>query len=259
MIPWKIIGSLVSSYFADRAAKKGVAAAQGYADATAFKPYDVAGLLGGVKFEDGSAEAYLSPAIEAQFEALIAQAQGYGEQIQEFDPQALQSDLYSEQQALFAPAQEQDRLALESRLLQQGLLGSTTGSLRSEALLGAQSQQNLARQTVAFEQAQQAQNNLLSGQESAITGLLNLANQTEGMFGTGADLGRVQSEAALAGQKPLLGATAARAVGQAKAVNELDFGEIASGISDYFSPKKPNIAPVKSGLLPSTGFNLGGR
>jgi hypothetical protein len=259
MIPWNIIGGLVSSYFADRAAKKGVEAAQGYADATAFEPYDVAGLLGGVTFEDGSAEAYLSPAIEAQFDALIAQAQGYGEQLQEFDPQELQSQLYEEQQALFAPAQEQDRLALESRLLQQGLLGSTTGGMRSEALLGAQSQQDLARQAVAFEQAQQAQKNLMSGQESAITGLLNLANQTEGMFGTGANLGIAQSNAALAGQEPLLGATAARSVGQAKAVSELDFGETISGIVDYFSPKKPNIAPVKSGLLPSTGFNLGGR
>ena len=253
MIPWKIIGSLVSSYFADRAAKKGVDAAQDYADATAFKPYDVAGLLGGVKFEDGSAEAYLSPAIEAQFDALIAQAQGYGEQIQEFDPQALQSDLYSEQQALFAPAQEQDRLALENRLLQQGLLGSTTGSLRSETLLGAQSQQDLARQAVAFEQAQQAQKNLMSGQESAITGLLNLANQTEGMFGTGANLGIAQSNAALAGQEDLLKTKLNRISGQQDIVKDIDFGEAAASISSFFKQKTPDPS-TRGGTIGSYGL-----
>jgi len=73
----------------------------------------------------------------------------------EGDPIAAGKKFYEMQKAVYAPEQEKQRLALESRLLSQGMLGSTGGKARQEALLTAQGQQDLQAQADATKQAQQ--------------------------------------------------------------------------------------------------------
>jgi len=250
MIPWNIVGSLFSSYFADRAAKKAEQAAAEFAEGVAFDPFNVSTSLGGVSFEDGEAFASLAPEIQQQFDDLIGQAQGFGDALGSFDPLDAQQEIFEQQQSLFAPAQEQDRLALENRLLQQGLLGSTTGALRSGALREAQGQQDLARQVAAFEQAQQTQRNLQQGQANALSGALNLSESVSGLFSTGSGLGAQASAAAQAGLAPLRDAQAARATGQAAMVKDVDFGGVGEFISGMFNSKPATSTPFTGSRNP---------
>ena len=87
-------------------------------------------------------------------EADYATQRGYAAQL-EGDPMAAGKKFYDMQKAIFAPEQEKDRLALESRLLSQGMLGSTGGAGRQEALRKAQSQQDLEAQYAGLDKAQQ--------------------------------------------------------------------------------------------------------
>jgi hypothetical protein len=61
---------------------------------------------------------------------------------------------YDMQKAIYAPEQEKDRLSLESRLLAQGMLGSSGGAGRMEALRKAQAMQDLEAQYAGLDKAQ---------------------------------------------------------------------------------------------------------
>lgn len=72
------------------------------------------------------------------------------------------STAYNLLKKLGAPQEQQDRLDLENRLFQQGMLGSTGGQLRTQALYDSQGQTDLARQLSAFDLREK----LLSGEMS---------------------------------------------------------------------------------------------
>ena len=87
-------------------------------------------------------------------ESDFAKQRGYAAKM-EGDPIAAGKKFYDMQKAVYAPEQERQRLSLESRLLSQGMLGSSGGKARQQALLGAQGQQDLQAQAAATQQAQQ--------------------------------------------------------------------------------------------------------
>jgi hypothetical protein len=121
-------------------------------------PWDVKGMFGEAKYDEEGRQLDMSLSAPWQSEYDLAMA-GAGNQREyiagmEADPMAAGQKFYEMQKALYAPEQEQDRLNQESRLLAQGMLGSTGGASRIEALRSAQSMQDLQAQYAGLDKAQ---------------------------------------------------------------------------------------------------------
>lgn len=120
-------------------------------------PWNVSGEFGGIEYDrEGKAvSTSLSQPWQSQLDRLLGRADTTGAQIAKYsaDPMIAQQQLYEQQQALFAPQQERDRLSLEARLQAQGKGGSTGGAGEMGALREAQYQQDLARQYGAFDKS----------------------------------------------------------------------------------------------------------
>jgi len=200
-------------------------------DPLQYRPYDVRSSLGQASVDGRQVNAQLSPELQGLFSSLTGRAgqgleqtpsvsslMGQGGQMQQaasdlygmapqFQQQAQgllgraqnQLDIASDpqsaleyQQRVFGPELERQRLSQESRLYNQGLLGSTTGALQQQATREGQTQALLQgaqqQQQQAFQQGQ---------------GLLSQALQNQqlgmGALGQGAqqDLARQQFEASL--------------------------------------------------------------
>jgi len=122
------------------------------------KPWDVEGAFGGVEFDQDNqvSKLGLSEDWQSQYEQQLADADAQKAYIagMEADPMAAGQKFYEMQKALYAPEQESQRLAMENRLLGQGMLGSTGGAGQTQALLEAQRQQDLQAQYAGLDKAQ---------------------------------------------------------------------------------------------------------
>jgi len=127
-----------------------------------YNPFDVQSALGQAQFGDGSANVQLSPELQQSFSGLLGASQQRLGQAQ--DLQGTLGFLGRVTQPQF----ERQQLSQESRLFNQGLLGSTTGQLQQQGLREAQNQTLLqnALQTQA-QQTQQAQGLLGSALQTA--------------------------------------------------------------------------------------------
>ena len=155
-----VVGGLLDSRQASKAQKQASAAASQEAELAYQRslPWDVTGMFGTAKFDEGTKELTmgLAPEWQTEYEKALtgAEAQrGYISGI-EADPWTAGQKFYEQQKALYAPEQEQQRLELEKRLLAQGMLGSTGGSQRMQALLEAQATQDLQAQAAGLDKAQ---------------------------------------------------------------------------------------------------------
>jgi len=161
------IGSAVGGLISLRGQNK-AASAQDAASASAERqaelayqrtlPWDVKGNFGEAQFDEEGRQLDMSLSAPWQSEYDLAMA-GAGKQRgfiagMEADPMAAGKKFYDMQKAIYAPEQEKQRLALENRLLGQGMLGSTGGSSQSEALLKAQAMQDLEAQYAGLDKAQ---------------------------------------------------------------------------------------------------------
>ena len=156
----QIASALIGGVMTNRAAKK-AAEQQRQAGEQAYQrslPRNVSGLFGSFGYdEQGGSTMALSDDLQAQYDALMGRAGATASQIQDLDPMALQQQLYNQQLGLVAPEQERQSLAQESRLLQQGRLGSTGGAGQMQALQEAQGQQRLGLLSNSYQQAQATQ------------------------------------------------------------------------------------------------------
>jgi len=127
-----------------------------------FNPFGVQSALGQAQFGDGSANVQLSPELQQAYSGLLGASQQRLGQAQ--DLQGTLGFLGRVTQPQF----ERQQLSQESRLFNQGLLGSTTGQLQQQGLREAQNQTLLqnALQTQA-QQTQQAQGLLGSALQTA--------------------------------------------------------------------------------------------
>jgi len=171
-----IVGGLIGASGAKSAAKTSAAASDRAAQLAYEQslPWGMAGLFGSATFdEDGKlGQVTLAPELQEHYDRLLARGVATGETLAGFagDPFELQQQIYEQQRELFAPQQEEERLALENRLLAQGMLGATGGQQRMGALLESQQMQDLARQGQALTQAQQLVD-LYRGREAEDIGL----------------------------------------------------------------------------------------
>jgi hypothetical protein len=200
------VGGLIASSGAKSAARTS-AAAQDRAAQLAYEqslPWTVTGAGGEAGFDEGGrlANLTLAPELQNIYQGMLTRSGTWAPMVQDIiaDPFAAQQRLYQQQQALFAPEQQRERLALENRLLAQGMLGSTGGALRSQALSEAQGTQNLQRQIAAMTQAQGLIDTYLGRETSDIgqaAGLLNIPLQYANLGrGIGGDLSSVATTGA---------------------------------------------------------------
>lgn len=218
-----VVASLAGSYLASEAAKDAAsdqaAAADRAAQAAAFKPVDVTGLfgtgqftnLGGGKF---AAEAGLSPDARGLFDQLGRQRDMYlGQEQTPFGQLALSGGLgmlgaglgadpfqmaqkqFGRMEDILAPGRERQREALEARLLRQGRLGSTGGSLQQQGLEEAIEQSRRKQLVNALGQAQGIQQ-----QQIGLGTQLGLFGQQQGELGFQRAMQRLQAQQGLAYQ-----------------------------------------------------------
>jgi len=112
-------------------------------------PYNVAGSLGGVKFDnEGKAIGLgLSETFQKQQDAMISSADANRAYLAgiEADPLTAENRYYEQQMALLRPEQEAEREALDAQLIARGMLGSTGGMGQMQGLREAQDAQLIAR------------------------------------------------------------------------------------------------------------------
>ena len=154
----QIASALIGGIMTNRAAKK-AAEQQRQAGEQAYQrslPRGVSGLFGTFGYdEQGGSTMALSGDLQSQFDALMGRAGQTGQQIQDLNPLELQKSLYEQQYGLLQPQQERETLEQESRLLQQGRLGSTGGAGQMQALQEAQGQQRAGLLASSYGVAQQ--------------------------------------------------------------------------------------------------------
>ena len=161
------IGSAIGggiSLLGQRSARKSQAAASDAASREAelayqrSLPWDVKGAFGEAEYDEEGRQLDMSLSQPWQSEYDLAM-QGAKDQRgyiagMEADPYVAGQKFYEQQKALYAPDQAKDRLDLEKRLLGQGMLGSSGGAARQEALRKAQAQVDLQAQYGGLEKAQ---------------------------------------------------------------------------------------------------------
>ena len=134
--------SIIGGLYANKQAKKAVGAATDQANLAYQQslPQQYTGMFGGYDPDTGE---FLNQDMQNLMQQYMDRRGQTAAQIQDLDPMELQQQLYNQQLGLLAPEQERQSLAQESRLLQQGRLGSTGGAGQMQALQEAQGQQRL--------------------------------------------------------------------------------------------------------------------
>jgi hypothetical protein len=200
-------GSLISGYGANKAAKKGAASADRAAE-LAYKqslPWDVKGMFGGAKFdEEGrSAEISLSPEMQTLYDKYTGRSSKISDRVAAMgdDPEAMQRRFYEEQKAIYAPQDEKDIQALESRLLAQGMLGSTGGQGRMKTLRSAMFDRDLKARFAAFDKVQALQNAERARESEDLTRALGIGALPGDYANLGRGVGQGMTGAAQSGAK----------------------------------------------------------
>jgi hypothetical protein len=240
MAMWgQIAGAIIGGMSTKSAAKSNEAANKAAAE-LAYKqslPWSTSGMMGGAGFDEKTRQATmtLDPTLQAPYYAWLARAnRGAMRQAEmEGSPYEMGQKFYEAERAVYAPGQAQDRLALENRLLAQGMLGSTGGAGQTQALREAQSMQDLARQSEAFGRAQdyyglQRQRELGDIQSAIDLGRVPLEYANLGR-GIGSDMGVTARQ----GAEMASGAAATNA----KALSGWGRG-VGTSIADYYNPNK---------------------
>ena len=148
--------SIIGGIYANKQAKKAVGAATDQANMAYQQslPQQYTGMFGGYDPETGEV---LNQDMQNLMQQYMDRRGQTAAQIQNLDPMELQQQLYNQQLGLLQPEQERQALTQESRLLQQGRLGSTGGAGQMQALEEAQGQQRLGLLSNSYQQAQQTQ------------------------------------------------------------------------------------------------------
>lgn len=287
---WWGIGTTVGSAIhksidAKEAAKKAAdeqrTAAQIARDDSAFKPFDVSGAFGTANIDQSTGEAGLTLTpqmqdIQRQYQEQAGQFAGQGQtalgalatqggqdflqQGLETDPYAMAESQFSKLDAILNPSRQRQREALEGRLLRQGRLGSTGGSLQQQGFESAIEESKQKGLLDAFGQAQAVQQQQLDtgtrlgllGQQqqdvgfqqsqARLGGLAGIDQQALQYLNLGGSLGGRQSTAgAQQGAFGMQGAAAGTAatLGAAAGRNQA-IGKAASALGDYFGNSSTN-------------------
>ena len=201
------------------------------------KPWDVQGAFGGAEFDDEGRQLdlSLSQPWQSEYDIAMSGAQQQRDYIagMEADPMAAGQKFYEMQKAIYAPEQEKERLAQENRLLAQGMLGSTGGASRIEALRKAQAMQDLEAQYAGLDKAQ-GYIDTYRGRSATDLGTAETIGQMPQKYAqTGLSIGSNLGTAASSAAK--LSSSAAQARGASQANRWLGMG---GQFNDLVNPKQ---------------------
>jgi len=246
--PTVAVGAGVS-LLGQRSARKAQGAASAAAERQAelaYKrslPWDVKGDFGEAIFDEGGRTLgmKLSAPWQSEYDVAMEGAKKQRGYISGFegDPMAAGKTFYDMQKAIYAPEQEKDRLSLESRLLAQGMLGSTGGAGRMEALRKAQAMQDLEAQYAGLDKAQ-GYIDTYRGRSATDLGMAETIGQLPQKYaetgrGIGTGLGSI------AGTAAKLSSTAAQARGQSQANQALGYA------NQFQNLMQPTATPFSQG------------
>ena len=147
-----------------------------------YQPFDVSSVLGSATTQGQEVNAQLSPELQRLYGGLLGQIPGQFQQAQ--SPQAALGFLSGQ----FAPQFERQQASQESRLFNQGLLGTTTGQLQSQGLREAQNQ-------ALVNSALQAQNQAFQRGQGLLGSALQLGAAPLGLAELGGQFGARQLQA----------------------------------------------------------------
>lgn len=266
--------SLIGQNKAAKAQDRASAAAERQAELAyeRSKPWDVQGVFGGAEFdEDGRRlDLSLSEPWQAEYDLAMQGAKDQRGYIagMEADPMAAGKKFYEMQKALYAPEQEKDRLEQENRLLAQGMLGSSGGAGRIEALRKAQAMQDLQAQYQGLDKAQ-SMIDTYRGRAATDLGMAETIGQMPQKYAeTGRGIGTGMSS--IAGTAAQLSGQAAQARGASEANRWLGMADQFSGLTNQGSgflgtgsyptfgtqTTGANTGGMLYGQAPMAGFNL---
>ena len=167
--------SIIGGLYANKQAKKAVGAATDQANLAYQQslPQQYTGMFGGYDPETGE---FLNQDMQNLMQQYMDRRGQTAAQIQDLDPMELQQQLYNQQLGLLQPEQERQALAQESRLLQQGRLGSTGGAGQMQALQEAQGQQRLGLLSSSYQQAQATQDAMRQREMQDLATMMQIGN-----------------------------------------------------------------------------------
>jgi len=203
-------------------------------------PWDVQGAFGTAEFDEETRRLNmsLSDQWQGEYDYAMADAQnqrGYLNSM-EADPMAAGQQFYEQQRALYAPQQQQDRLALESRLVAQGMFGSTGGAGQAQALRQAQGQVDLEAQYAGFDKAQSMIDTYRARETAALGRGETIGQMPQKYAETGRGIGTDMSTIAGQAGKMTSSAAQARAATTVSSNNAMmrQFGNIYDNNSNMF-------------------------
>ena len=146
--------SVLGGIFANRQAKKAQQSANQQADWAyqQSRPQNYQGMFGGYNTESGE---YLNEDMQGYMDDYMRRSQETGAQIGNFSPEQYAQNMYDTDLAMLNPELEQQALGMESRLAQQGRLGSTGGSGQYGGLMQAQNMTRLGLRRDSYNKSQQ--------------------------------------------------------------------------------------------------------
>lgn len=211
-----LIASAIGSALQAKGAKKAAAENQAGQEAAAkyalegSYPYNVAGSLGGVKFDnEGKAIGLgLSETFQKQQDAMISSADANRAYLAgiEADPLTAENRYYEQQMALLRPEQEAEREALDAQLVARGMLGSTGGMGQAAALREAQGTTNLQVRQSASDRVQDMIDRYRTRVSEDVSGAVTLGQQPLAYADLGVKTGMLLSQPAMLGSRYLSGA-----------------------------------------------------
>ena len=245
-----LIAGAIGSALQAKGAKKAAAENQAGQEAAAkyalegSYPYNVAGSLGGVKFDnEGKAIGLgLSETFQKQQDAMISSADANRAYLAgiEADPLTAENRYYDQQMALLAPGQEAEREALDAQLIARGMLGSTGGMGQMQGLREAQGTTNLQVRQSASDRVQDMIDRYRGRIAEDVTGAATLGQLPLDYANLGVDVGMLMSPAAIQGSKYISGANMANA--RYRGARYGGMGQALKGFSGWGSQQSGKFA-----------------
>jgi len=174
--------SVLGGIFANRQAKKAQTAANQQADWAyeQSRPQNYQGMFGG--YDTGTGE-YLNEDMQAMMQQYMDRQQAIGSQIGDYSPQEYAQQMYDTDLAMLNPELEQQALGMESRLAQQGRLGSTGGAGAYGGLMQAQNMTRLGLRRESYDKSQQQLDAMRRRQNEDMMSAIGIGNLASGYGG----------------------------------------------------------------------------
>jgi hypothetical protein len=168
-----LLSGLFSGYAANKAKKEAEALAQGHMDSTNI---DVTGTMGNYSSQDGQIDMSLSPEFQNLFDTYLGGIDTQSDYIRELEAGDGGHGYAEDLRSLQAPEDARQQVALQNRMLAQGLGQSTHGGSMFGELLGAQQRKGQEAEILGQDRYGQDLSAAYARRDTTLANLLNLGS-----------------------------------------------------------------------------------